>query len=90
MRYEEVVKNKNKEWIIDYGVYGVTKCGNTYYFIDNEDQTCDEVDIIAKLDYDVNHEPIDKVELHRLFDCAICGEYVYDDGISYIWFDYAQ
>ena len=65
-----------------------------YYYLEggiNDASECYEVKIIAQLKYDVKHDlQIDHCAagqiLHELFLCDCCGEYVYDEGIEYLWF----
>lgn len=50
-----------------------------------------EVEPIAELAYTITDDlKIDHKEagalMSQLFDCICCGEYVTDDGISYVWF----
>lgn len=45
-----------------------------------------EVEPIAELAYTVTADLRDDAEPSELFDCDCCGEYVTDDGISYVWF----
>ena len=66
-----------------------------YYYLEggtNDASDCYEVKIIAQLKYDVKHDL--QIEhntagqiLNELFLCDCCGEYVYDGGIEYLWFE---
>ena len=65
-----------------------------YYYLEgciNDASDCFEVEIIARLKYDVKHDlQIDHMTagqiLHELFLCECCGEYVSDGKIEYLWF----
>ena len=88
-----VTKNFNDiEYIISYEDFSVIKYKNHYFYYEHEYEGSSEdfyeVKIIAQLNYSVNND-IQKKDsniLHSLFDCDICGEYVYNNGISYLWF----
>ena len=88
-----MAKLENKNWILDYfdakgeDGFGIYLEDGEYYYI-NEDNEPIKVELIASLEYDINHLPIDgSDELWWLFDCFCCGEYVHNEGISYCWFD---
>ena len=89
-----MAKLDNKEWILDYfdtegeGGFGVYYEDGEYYYID-EDNKPIKVELVASLEYDINHLPNDDDdELCWLFDDCLCsGEYVHDEGISFCWFD---
>ena len=77
----------------DFQVWLDTKT-KRYYYLEggiNDASDCFEVEIIARLKYDVKHDlQIDHATagqiLHELFLCDCCGEYVHDKSIEYLWF----
>lgn len=82
-----------KQIILDYDSFEVYLEDGDYWFKDkDEEEQPIKVKPIAILEYDINHEPeCDGKDLSCLFtDYMCCGEYVYDDGISYIWFDIVE
>jgi hypothetical protein len=91
-----MAKLENKEWILDYfdtegeGGFGVYLEDGEHYYID-EDNEPTKVQLIASLEYDINHLPNDdEDELCWLFDCLCSGECVHDEGISFCWFDVVE
>lgn len=80
------------EYILSYEDFSVVKYQDYYFFYEHiHEMSSDafyEVEIIAQLDYDINHDlQVKNIDiLHSLFDCDMCGEYVHDKGISYLWF----
>ena len=77
--------------ILDYYAFEVYYEEGKYFFRDKDEEgQAIEVEPIATLEYDVNHEP-DSNDLEFLFtDYMCCGEYVHDNGITYIWFDIVE
>ena len=90
------MKLENKEWILDYfdteeeGGFGVYLEDGEFYYIDEDNEPI-KVEIVASLEYDINHLPNDKNdELNWLFDNFCSGEYIHEEGISFLWFDVAK
>lgn len=83
------------ETILDYEDFAVVKIDNQYFYYEVSENDADEfceVEIIAKLKYDVIHDlkippETTGLTLSSLFDCFCCGEYVGDESISYLWFE---
>ena len=84
------------ELILDYDDFEIyyDNVEHIYFYLEcgeNDASDCFEVELVASLIYDVNHDlqiPADKAGeiLHTLFDCDVCGEHVTDDDIQYLWF----
>lgn len=86
------------ETILEYDefcVYREIATGKYFYLEGGENDASDffEVEPIATLIYDVNHDINEEdVQEHLigLFECSCCGEYVKDDCIEYIWFQQVE
>lgn len=77
----------------DFCVYTDTISGRTFYLEQGENDASDffELELVAKLTYDINHDLIINHDnagdvLCQLFDCDCCGEVVVDKAIHYMWF----
>ena len=81
-----------KQIILDYDIFEVYLEDGDYWFRGkDEERQPIKVKPIATLEYDINHLPNDgEDELWWLFDCFCSGECVYDEGISYYWFDVVE
>ena len=84
----------NHDLIIDtesFKIYKDLESGKYYYYtVDFEDEEiykC-EVEVVASLLYDVNHDVAANKDLDGLFECDVCGEHVTDDFIEYLWFNF--
>lgn len=78
--------SKNTEVILDYDPdFIVYKDKITGQYSALIDQKYVNLVLCARLTYDINNEPTTG-ELDVLFGCDVCGEYVTDDYIEYLWF----
>lgn len=80
-----------KQIILDYFAFEVYYQDGKYFFRDKDEEgQAVEVKPIATLEYTVDRQPDDD-SIEWLFpDCMCCGEYVHDNGITYIWFDVVE
>lgn len=90
-----MAKLENKNWILNYfdnngeEGFGVYLENGDYYYIDEDNEPI-KVELIASLEYDINHLPNDDDNLEWLFDNFCSGEYVHNEGISFCWFALAE
>lgn len=84
---QDYIKTHEYELILDYGDdFEVYRINNTFWYWNGE-ELC-KVYVVARLNYDIVHDvQADGEELSGLFENSCCGEYVYDNGISYLWFE---
>jgi hypothetical protein len=84
---KQYIKEHDYELVLDYGDdFEVYKIEGRYWYW-NDEELC-EVQVVAELKYDVLHDiNAEGSELSELFESCCCGEYVYDSGISYLWFE---
>ena len=71
-----------------YEVYKHLKT-ETYIYVNYDDGGYPEqVKLIANLSYDITHDVLDSGDkLSTLFNSTVCGEYVNDNEIMYLWFE---
>lgn len=85
------------ELILDYDEFQIFEDKQTgrYFYLEcgeNDASEFLEVECIARLIYNINHDLIipDGEEagffMADLFDCDMCGEWVNDNNIQYLWF----
>ncbi len=77
----------------DFQIYGEISTGRYFYLEcgDNDASDFFEVECVACLIYDVNHNlkishDTAGIVLSELFDCDMCGEMVDGNNIQYLWF----
>lgn len=66
------------------------KVTKKYYYWDEDTENVQEVQIVARLVYTVDHDISKDVAddiLWDLFDNYVCGERTMDDHIEYLWFE---
>lgn len=92
----EKIDNYELDLIIEYDEWQIWLDfkNKKWYFIEcgeNDADTAYEVEEIARLSYDSNHDlkiphDVAGVAMSELFDCFCCGEAILDDGFLYLWF----